>query len=88
MIAELKIVWTKDAPDQSLNGFPYATGQFVDREGEGPAGSGSATWINLGEEADTTSAQEAFLNSCEWVYSYEVCSYEVENETETLEVTR
>lgn len=71
---ELYIVWTADVPEEnSLKGFPYGPGQVVDREGEGPAGSGMATWIELGDEVeDTTEAQDKWLNACKFVQSYEV----------------
>lgn len=62
---ELYIVWTADVPEEnSLKGFPYGPGQ---------AGSGMATWIDLGDEVeDTTEAQDRWLNASKFVQSYEV----------------
>lgn len=70
---ELYIVWTQDVPESnSLKGFPYGEGQTV-RRAFAFAGSGMATWIDLGENVeDTTPEQDAWLNACKFVKSYEV----------------
>ena len=71
---ELVINWAPGTPDGSLLGFPYKSGQYIDREGDfgGQPDVGFSTAVDLGEHEDAIPAQEQFLNSCEWVVSFEV----------------
>lgn len=71
-MAELKVVCSQEIPDGTLAMMPKFPGQYHDREAfDGPNGE-LVCFYNLGDNDDTSRDQEQFLNSCEWVISYEV----------------
>jgi len=79
----LEIVIREDA-ENSMVGFPFQAGQYLEPEQE-EVEDGIMLTVNLADRNDTTAAQEQFLNTSDDVLGYAVKS-EIEIDGEEYQI--